>query len=438
MMLALAAATLFLSATCYDSTDPEVSIPVHVVVRASRYTVDDGDAGRLAVPFASLKSRPGSCVWPTGEIHGCSPPLHGWTDNPKGAVVQGVSFETDNPRPAIPIHLDSWIAGTGTLPESGVSLTLPRKSPLGAAGHLGPSARNQDSARITGGRGHAAPEGPYEPSAELVLTGAARAIDLALLVTEGALAPGAKRGRRGRASTSLLTTRSPADRPPARRRSASELAGSGPHDGPRGSVGERRARVRACPGRGPLGRRHPWKGFSNISIVSNVAFGRYWGRPISPGPDPMSAYSIPDLDAVSPDEGEAALALESCRRISPFVDKDVRLRIQGDGDEVEVELPAGAMRLLVRLLSEMAAGNAVTIVPIHAELTTQAAADLLGVSRPFLVKKLEEGEIPYRMVGTHRRVLFRDLMEYKQRVDADRKRSLDELAALGQELDPDY
>lgn len=152
----------------------------------------------------------------------------------------------------------------------------------------------------------------------------------------------------------------------------------------------------------------------------------------------MSAYSIPDLDAVSPDEGEAALALESCRRISPFVDKDVRLRIQGDGDEVEVELPAGAMRLLVRLLSEMAAGNAVTIVPIHAELTTQAAADLLGVSRPFLVKKLEEGEIPYRMVGTHRRVLFRDLMEYKQRVDADRKRSLDELAALGQELDPDY
>ena len=150
----------------------------------------------------------------------------------------------------------------------------------------------------------------------------------------------------------------------------------------------------------------------------------------------MSAYSIPDLEAVPPNEDDAAIARESSRRLSPFIEKNVTVRVEGEG--VDVELPAGAVKLLVRLLSEMAAGNAVTIVPVHAELTTQKAADLLGVSRPFLIQRLEEGVIPFRKVGTHRRVLFRDVLAYKEHIDQSRKETLDRLAELGQEIDPDY
>jgi excisionase family DNA binding protein len=90
--------------------------------------------------------------------------------------------------------------------------------------------------------------------------------------------------------------------------------------------------------------------------------------------------------------------------------------------------------LLVRLLSEMASGNAVTLIPVHAELTTQQAADLLGVSRPFVIKQIEEGKLPHRRIGTHRRVMFKDLMDFKRSLDVDRSKALDQLAAEAQKL----
>ena len=144
-------------------------------------------------------------------------------------------------------------------------------------------------------------------------------------------------------------------------------------------------------------------------------------------------------EAVAPSEAEARLAQESARSLSPYQSKNLQVTIPANGEpEQTITLPASAVRLLVRILSEMAEGNAVTLIPIHAELTTQQAAQLLGVSRPFLIRLLEDGELKFRKVGTHRRILFSDLMEYRRKDDAERAKVLDELAAQAQELNLVY
>ena len=85
-----------------------------------------------------------------------------------------------------------------------------------------------------------------------------------------------------------------------------------------------------------------------------------------------------------------------------------------------------------------AAGNAVQVVPVHAELTTQEVANIMNVSRPHMVKLLEEGQLPYHKTGRHRRILFADLMEYKKKRDADSLVAMQELAAQAQELGLGY
>lgn len=143
-----------------------------------------------------------------------------------------------------------------------------------------------------------------------------------------------------------------------------------------------------------------------------------------------------------PDEKEIAAAVESRRQLAAFLSTKLetqRIEILDDEQRSHtVQLPASALRLLDEILSELAMGNAVQVVPIHAELTTQEGADLLNVSRPHLVKLLDESVIPHTKVGRHRRVKFADLMDYKQRRTAESRQAMDELAAQAQELGMGY
>ncbi len=147
------------------------------------------------------------------------------------------------------------------------------------------------------------------------------------------------------------------------------------------------------------------------------------------------------LDLVTLNEAEITMAQEASRRLASLLGEQTEYQIQlleNDYPGEKLAVPAVAMRLLESILSEMANGNAVTVIPVHAELSTQQAADLLNVSRPFLVRLLEDGEIPFRRVGTHRRVRFSDLLRYKNEIDARRLEALDELAEQAQRLDMGY
>jgi len=148
-------------------------------------------------------------------------------------------------------------------------------------------------------------------------------------------------------------------------------------------------------------------------------------------------------EITTPTERESALALESSRRLARILAGDpdvatIRVETQSGKSAESIDVPGSALRLLQSALVAIAGGDAVTLVPAHAELTTQQAADLLNVSRPYLVRLLDEAAIPSRKVGTHRRVRFDDVMRYKDAIDRDRLKVLDELAAQAQELDMGY
>lgn len=136
-----------------------------------------------------------------------------------------------------------------------------------------------------------------------------------------------------------------------------------------------------------------------------------------------------------PTAQDAALARTSGHALAPYAktDRPVKVRIVEGLNEQALELPAGAVALLMDVLEAMAAGRGFTLIPENAELTTVQAADILNVSRPYLIKLLEEGQIPHRKVGKHRRVLMEDVMAYKARDDQERQAVLDELAREAQE-----
>ncbi len=156
----------------------------------------------------------------------------------------------------------------------------------------------------------------------------------------------------------------------------------------------------------------------------------------------MTTVISENFETVAPSAADALLARESSRRLASHKlgkRSSVRIQLLTDGEEAEtVAVPASALRLFLHLLVEMSQGNAVTLIPTHAEMTTQRAADLLNVSRPYLVKLLDEGKIPCRTVGKYRRVRFDDLMAYKRKDDEARAKILDQLTAEAQELGMGY
>jgi excisionase family DNA binding protein len=152
----------------------------------------------------------------------------------------------------------------------------------------------------------------------------------------------------------------------------------------------------------------------------------------------MTAPTRPPL----PTAEEAALARESGRALSAYLQTRAETQqieiVDDKGVAHPVRIPVSALRLLVEVLTEIGEGNAVSIIPIHAELTTQEAADVLNVSRPFLVQLLERGEIPFHKVGTHRRMRYQDVIAYKERINAERRKALDGLAEQAQALKMGY
>lgn len=135
-----------------------------------------------------------------------------------------------------------------------------------------------------------------------------------------------------------------------------------------------------------------------------------------------------------PTEHDTQLAQASLHAFNRLEQEEIELQI----DTQTVRLPLMAVKLLQRILSEMADGNAVTVTPIQPEISTQEAADLLNVSRPYLVGLLENNTIPHRKVGTHRRVPLKALLEYKAASRAKAEKALQELADLSQELGLGY
>ncbi|WP_442948078.1 helix-turn-helix domain-containing protein [Nostoc sp.] len=137
----------------------------------------------------------------------------------------------------------------------------------------------------------------------------------------------------------------------------------------------------------------------------------------------MSLDSVisPQLEAQSIKELERILSV-----------KDFQAKLVGANGE-RINIPEPIYQVLLQVVQAMASGKAISIIPQQQELTTQQAAEFLSVSRPYLIKLLEQGEIPHIKVGSHRRVRFDDLMNYKQQRDVKRDQLLTELTQISQE-----
>ncbi len=154
-----------------------------------------------------------------------------------------------------------------------------------------------------------------------------------------------------------------------------------------------------------------------------------------------SATYLENIEPVTPSKVDVVLAKETSQQLARLLENrsEYQMQFVDQGQlEVPLRIPASAMQLFVHMLEEMAKGNTVSLTSIQNELSTQQAALLLNVSRPYLTQLLKSGEIPFRKVGTHRRVRYRDLMEYKRQTDVERLKALEALTEQAQLLNMGY
>jgi excisionase family DNA binding protein len=141
-------------------------------------------------------------------------------------------------------------------------------------------------------------------------------------------------------------------------------------------------------------------------------------------------------DPTIPTAEEAILAREVSRALERQPDEHtLSLLVTGaEHETTTLQLPQGAASLLTKILKQMAEGNAVSLMPVEPEITTQQAANLLCVSRPYLVGMIDKGELPTRMVGNQRRLPLKDVLAYRLANQAKRRAALDEMSALHQDM----
>lgn len=148
--------------------------------------------------------------------------------------------------------------------------------------------------------------------------------------------------------------------------------------------------------------------------------------------------NITALEPVQPDRDDMRAADAALGRVKSYLEAHPSgpsvVRVIVEETDGELLLPRAAVELFAQILAFMAAGHGVSVVPADAELTTQQAADLLNVSRPYLIGLLDAEEIEYRKVGKHRRVKASSLLDYLRRDDQRRRAAADELSALTQEM----
>jgi len=144
------------------------------------------------------------------------------------------------------------------------------------------------------------------------------------------------------------------------------------------------------------------------------------------------------IGSINPGDVDAEVAERAARRIRDYLTShpdDDLVEVLGEiGDDDALVIPRVTAIMFAQILDLLGQGRGVQIMPREAELTTQQAADMLNVSRPYLISLLESGQIPFRRVGRHRRITFEALMEYKRRDDLERRAAADDLADLSEEL----
>jgi len=143
------------------------------------------------------------------------------------------------------------------------------------------------------------------------------------------------------------------------------------------------------------------------------------------------------LDHINrPSKTEQKAAIKSYAALSAALAhiKDVETEIEIEETQDKIVIPSRALQLLGDILKAMSEGKPISIVPVATEVTTQKAAEILGCSRPHLVKLLEEGEMEFIKVGKHRRIMFEDVLKYKQKMKEEQKKHIIDMMNQDEEL----